>query len=178
MDLRRAKNRIAARLLGMFPGLVDRWARGRRFAQEGAEEGAGEADPWALLPKPLARCRIALVTTGGVHLRSQPPFDMRNPDGDPTFREIPAGTPRGNLVITHDYYDHRDADRDLNVILPLDRLEELAREGRVAGPAPLHLGFMGHVDGPLVERLIRETAPAAARRLAEAGADAVLLAPA
>ena len=172
MALRRGLNQLVARLLTRFPGLVDRWAKGRSFAPV-----AGDG-PWAPLAKPLARCKVALVTTGGVHLKSQPPFDMANPDGDPTFREIPLGAPRGEIVITHDYYDHRSADRDLNVIFPLDRLEELAREGRIGGLAPLHLGFMGHVDGPLVGRLVNETAPAAARRLAETGADAVLLTPA
>ncbi|MBI4251053.1 MAG: hypothetical protein HY618_01205 [Candidatus Tectomicrobia bacterium] len=172
MVLRRAKNRLIARALGLFPSLVDRWARGRSFAPAAGDE------PWAALAKPLAGCRLALVTTGGVHLKSQAPFDMAEKDGDPTFREIPSGAPRGELVITHDYYDHRDADRDINVVFPLDRLAELAAGGRIQGPAPLHLGFMGHVDGPLAGRLVRETAPAAARRLAETGADAVLLTPA
>ncbi len=162
MGIRALGDQLAARLLGRYPVLVRKWAAGRRFT-------AG--DPRTPLGKPLAECRVAIVTTSGVHLRDQPPFDMKNPNGDPTFREIPDKSPRGDLTITHNYYDHRSADRDINVVFPLDRLGELAGEGRIAGRASLHLGFMGHIDGPLVDRLIEETAPEAARRLiaAEAG---------
>ena len=173
MGIRGLKDRLVARFLTRYPALVRRWAEGRKFT-------AGDAlgDPWADLDKPLAECRVAIVTTGGVHLRAQLSFDMKSPNGDPTFREIPDGSPRGDLTITHNYYDHRSADRDINVIFPLDRLGELAGEGRIAGRAPLHLGFMGHIDGPLVDRLVKETAPEAARRLIAAGADCVLLTPA
>lgn len=173
MSLREVKDKLIARLLTRYPALVRRWAGGREFVPRGGEE-----NPWTPLKKPLAECRVALVTTGGVHLKRQPPFDMKNPNGDPTFREVPDNVPRDEITITHNYYDHRSADRDINVVFPLDRLADLAAEGRIAGPAPLHLGFMGHIDGPLVERLIEEVAPEAARRLMAAGADCVLLTPA
>jgi D-proline reductase (dithiol) PrdB len=63
-------------------------------------------------------------------------------------------------------------------VFPLDRLADLAAEGWIAGSASLHLGFMGHIDGPMIEKLIEEVAPEAARRLIAAGADCVLLTPA
>jgi D-proline reductase (dithiol) PrdB len=91
---------------------------------------------------------------------------------------IPADAPRAALTITHRYYDHRAADRDLNVVLPLDRLRELAAEGRVGGLAPRAYGFMGHVDGRHVSTLIERTAPEVAQHLAADGADAVVLTPA
>lgn len=172
VKLRRFKDRFIARVLTRFPGLVWWWAAGRNFQANNLR------DPWADLRKPLVDCRVAIVTTAGVHLRDQTPFDMENPDGDPTFREIPGLPERDDLFITHDYYDHRDADEDINVVFPIDRLNDVAAEGRIAGPAPLHLGFMGHIDGPLVETLLHETAPAAARRLQEAEVDCVLLTPA
>lgn len=172
MSLRRWKDRMAARLLTRYPALVRRWAGARDFSGD-----AGET-PWAPLEKPLRACRVGLVTTGGVHLRTQRPFDMENPDGDPTFREIPAGARRDDLMITHDYYDHRDADADLNIVFPHERIQELAAEGVIGGAASAHLSFMGHIDNDLVARLVEETAPAGARRLRAAGADAVLLAPA
>ena len=82
------------------------------------------------------------------------------------------------VMITHNYYDRRSVVRDLNVVFPLDRLTELAGEGRIAGRSPLHLGFMGHIDGPMVDKLIKKTAPVAARLLVEVGTDCVLLTPA
>jgi D-proline reductase (dithiol) PrdB len=127
---------------------------------------------------PLAQCRVALLTTAGVHLRSDPPFDMTDPDGDPTFRVIPAHAARADVTITHAYYDHAAADRDLNVVLPLDRARELADEGRIAGVAPRVYGFMGHIDGAHLRTLVDRSAPDVAARLVDDGADAVVLTPA
>ncbi len=169
---------MVARLLTRYPHLVRRWAKGRDFSLESESLAGAESTPWTRLAKPVRECRIGLVTTGGVHLKEQHPFDMDNPDGDPTFREIPAGAARDTLMITHDYYDHRGADEDLNVVFPHERLAKLAEEGVIGGVSSAHLSFMGHIDGELLERLIEETAPAAARRLLEAGAEGVLLAPA
>jgi D-proline reductase (dithiol) PrdB len=103
---------------------------------------------------------------------------MQNPLGDPDFRDIPATVTPELLTITHDYYDHRDADRDVNIVFPLERLRELAAQGKVGEVAPVHLGFMGHIDGDFVHILRQHTAPAAAALLVENQVDVVLLFPA
>lgn len=121
---------------------------------------------------------MALVSTAGVHLRTQVPFDMENPLGDPSFRDIPASVSAEELTITHDYYDHRDADRDINIVFPWQRLRELARQGLVGAVSPLHIGFMGHIDGELVATLLEQTAPDAARLLVQNQVDVALLFPA
>jgi D-proline reductase (dithiol) PrdB len=126
----------------------------------------------------VAEAVVALVTTAGVHRRADPPFDMDDADGDPSFRVVPIDTPRAELTITHKYYDHSAADRDLNVVLPVDRLRELAAEGHVGGVAPRMYSFMGHVDGAHLRRLMDATAPEVARRLGADGAEAVVLTPA
>lgn len=169
--MKRLKNRLVARVLTRFPGLFERSVE----KVEGAVE-AGEV-PWTPLDKPLAECTLAVVTTAGVHLRSQEPFDMEDPDGDATFRELPTDTPRDDYTITHDYYDHADADRDINIVLPVDRLGELAASGRIKGTAPFNYSFMGHIDGAHLERLREETAPEVARRLADSGVDVAILTP-
>jgi D-proline reductase (dithiol) PrdB len=64
-------------------------------------------------------------TTGGVHLRSDPPFDVDNPHADWSFREIPTDADTADLAITHTHYNHVDADRDVNCMFPLDRLREI-----------------------------------------------------
>jgi D-proline reductase (dithiol) PrdB len=169
--LRDLSNRVAVQLFKRVPWLGERWARRHRFVESSAV-------PWAPLRTPLERATVALVTTAGVHLAADPPFDMDDPDGDPTFRVIPAGAPRAAITITHKYYDHAAADRDLNVVLPVDRLRELAEERRIGAVAPRIYGFMGHVDGRHLATLMERTAPDVAARLVADGADAVFLTPA
>ena len=169
--LLRLKNRGLAVLATAFPSLGERFAAGYR-----AERQEGGI-PWTPVGKPLAAATVALVTTAGVHLRNQPPYDMRDHDGDPSFRELDLTLPLDSLMITHDYYDHTDADRDLNVVFPVERLRELAAAGEIAGVARFAYGFMGHITGPHLETLKRRTGPEVAARLKKARVDAVLLAP-
>lgn len=107
------------------------------------------------LTKPLAECVVALCTAGGVHLKSQPPFVLA---GDHTFREIPATTPSSELMVSHGGFDNSDVTRDINAMLPLDRLRELAAEGCIGRIAPTLIGFMG--GGGDVDRFRTETGPA------------------
>jgi D-proline reductase (dithiol) PrdB len=164
-------NRVAVQLFKRLPWMAERWARRHRFVE-------AETVPWAPLRKPVRDSVVALVTTAGVHLRSDPPFDMDDADGDASFRVIPSNVGPADLVITHRYYDHSAADRDPNVVLPLDRLRELHAGGRVGGVAPRSYGFMGHIDGRHLATLVHVTAPEVARRLRDDGADAVVLTPA
>lgn len=166
----RWKNRLLAKVYTAFPALASRWGR--------KSVSAGGAVPWTVPRRPLAEAAVALVTTGGVHLRSQPPFDMVDPDGDPTWREVPIAADRSDLTITHDYYDHHDAERDLNLVSPAERLREMAERGVIGALHPIVVSFMGHIDGRHVETLRAKTAPEAARRLAAAGVDYALLVPA
>jgi D-proline reductase (dithiol) PrdB len=164
-------NQVAVQLFKRLPWLADVWARRRGFVES-------TSVPWTPLRKPVRESVVALVTTAGVHLRSDAPFDMADPDGDPSFRVVPVETPRAQVKITHKYYDHRAADRDLNVVLPVDRLGELVSAGRVGAVAPRIYSFMGHVDGAHVRTLMEATAPEVARRLRGDGAEAVVLTPA
>ena len=134
--------------------------------------------PWTPLGKPLRRCKLALVTTAGVHHLRQPPFDMSDKSGDPSFRVLDNATIENDYTITHDYYDHRDARQDLNIVFPLARLREMKMAGCIGALARKHFGFMGHIDGPHVRTLVNETAPRVAHLLQKEGVDAVLLTPA
>lgn len=171
----RQSNRWLARLITRFPKLGEQWAE--RFGAA-TPETVGAAIPWTPLRRPLRDCRVALVSTAGVHLRTQAPFDMNDADGDPSYREIPATADEAALTITHDYYDHRDADRDINVVWPIDRLRELAAGAEIGALAAPHFSFMGHIDKHHIATLTQRTAPAVAARLRDDGVDAVLLAPA
>lgn len=172
MSLQRLKHRLIARLATRFPALAERLVAGYQA------QASDQAIPWTRAAKPLSQCKLALVTTAGVHHRAQPPFDMQGAQGDASYRELDGATIESDFAITHDYYDHRDAERDLNLVLPLARLRELVAEGKVGRLAERHFGFMGHIDGPHIATLTQQTAPEVAARLKADGVDVVLLTPA
>lgn len=169
--LRDLKNAILVQAFKRLPWLAERWARHHQFIE-------GKDISWAPLRKPLRESSIAMVTTAGVHLKSQTAFNMEDPDGDATFRAFRSDVSTADLTITHKYYDHSAADRDINVVLPIDRLRELRDEGVIGGIAPTLYSFMGHIDGPHLKILMEETAPQVAQLLVQDEADAVFLTPA
>jgi D-proline reductase (dithiol) PrdB len=133
--------------------------------------------PWSPLSKPLAECRLALVSSAGFVLPAQKGFDSAPPGGDYSFREIPSDTAVSSLVDCHrsDAFDHAAMRRDPNLAFPIDRVRELAQRGRVGSVAPRHISFMGSISAP--GRLVRDTAPEAARRLVADQVDVALLVP-
>ncbi len=145
-----------------------------KFARIEEEKGV----PWTPIRKQLRECRVCLITTGGIHLQNDKPFNMEDPQGDATYRTIPSDARAADLTITHNYYDHRDADRDFNILLPLDRLRELAQTGFVGGLTPSHYSFMGHIDGPHLANLKIRVLPQLLADLATEEPDFVFLTPA
>ena len=133
--------------------------------------------PVATLHKPLAAAKVALVTTAGLVVPGEAPFDAAVRGGDVSFRVIPEGTQVSALEEHHrsDSFDHSGIERDRNLALPLDRLRELAAEGAIGSVAPRHLSFMGSITAP--GRLVRDSAPRAADLLLEDGVDVALLFP-
>jgi D-proline reductase (dithiol) PrdB len=171
MSIKTRKDRILGKLFTRFPTLVERWAKSHDFV-------VNVDIPWTALRKDPRDSRVALVTTAGVHMQSQPAYDMEDKEGDPTFREIPVGTRIEDLMITHNYYDHRDADQDINVVFPIERLKEFEAGGMIGGVAPRHFSFMGHIVGRHIETLVNRTGPEVAKRLKADGVDIVFLTPA
>lgn len=137
--------------------------------------GWAAAVPFTPLARPLAEARVALVTSCGVHLRADPPFETRATHADASFRALPGDVRAADVAITHGHYDEADARADLNVVFPIDRLRELAAAGAIGSVAAWHYGFMGSIPRPA--RLVRETAPEVARRLKADAVDVVLLTP-
>jgi len=133
--------------------------------------------PGAALKMPLAKARVAVVTTAAFYRPDQPPFDTSIRGGDYSYRVIAADTDPGTLRIAHrsDAFDIRGIASDTNLALPLDRLKSLVDEGIIGSLTLRHFSFMGSIAAP--GRLIARTAPEVARMLREDAADAVLLTP-
>lgn len=126
--------------------------------------------PYTPLWKPLNGMKFALVTTAGVHLKSQEPFNL---EGDESYRLLPGDMQAADLMVTHPSYDHADADQDINCVFPIDRLRELVTAGVIGGVANKHIGYMGYSNR--LKKVYEETVPAMARELERSNADGVIL---
>jgi len=134
--------------------------------------------PWTKLKKPIRDCKIVLISTGGVILKTDKKFNMIDPSGDSTFRRIPNNVSRKDLIISNKFYDHRDADKDPNLVLPFEVLRELQEEG-IVGPSNIyHYSFMGHIKEPHLTSLTNKSAIEVANEIAEQKVDIALLVPA
>ncbi len=137
--------------------------------------------PWTPLGKPLAETTFALMTSAGISVKSDPPFDMarerREPTwGDPTFRAIPREAGEADIAVNHLHITTDFIKQDLNVILPLARFRELERDGRIGRLAPTSYSYYGYQPDPTV--LLSEAMPQVAERMRAEGVEAVLLTPA
>ena len=136
-----------------------------------------DTTPWVKLTKPLSECRVALVTSAGLHLRDDKPFSRDDPGGESTYRVIPSDCDPVDVVQSHFSigFDHTGIYRDLNVTFPVDRLRELAEGGEIGSLSADFYSFMGALRDP--SKVIEETGPEVAGRLKADGVDVVFLTP-
>ncbi len=120
-------------------------------------------------PVPAKERRIAIVSTAAVSKRGDKPFSWLARD----YRAF--GKDERDLVMTHVAveYDRTAWQQDLNTILPLDRLDEMAKDGEIGSVADEHYSFMGAADPLDMEKAARELAG----RMKQEAVNTVLLIP-
>jgi len=110
--------------------------------------------PWTPLERPLAQCRVALASSGGVYVDGQEPFGL---DDDTSIRVVPADIDTSRLRVAHFGYPMGDARSDPNCVFPIDRMRELAAAGVIGSLARSALTFMGGIYSQ--RRVIEELVP-------------------
>jgi hypothetical protein len=154
----------------------------RKIISDGIPEEPGYTDiPWTPPSKKLSEAKVALLSTAGLSMKGDPPFDMererREPLwGDPSWRRLRADVTSAGVEVNHLHIKTDYIEQDLNVALPLDRLGELVAEDAVGSMADTHystMGFQG-ADTSVVEN---QSAPEIAESLLAEGVDLLLLAP-
>lgn len=122
-------------------------------------------------PRPLSERRIAMVSTAGLHRRDDRPF--LGVTGE--YRVIPGNTEACELVMSHvsTSYDRTGFQQDLNVILPVDRLQEKAEDGVIGSVADYHYAVVGAASPEELEPTARQIAGL----LKKDNVDSVLLLP-
>lgn len=137
--------------------------------------------PWTPLSKSLSDCTVAIISTGGIALKTDRPFDqegeLKNPWwGDPSYRVIPQTARTEDIRVYHQHIDPSLAEQDLNCLLPIERLHELVEMKNVGRAASSHYSIMGYILDP--EELLKETVPAIIEHLRAETVDIVVLVPA
>ena len=129
-------------------------------------------NPAWVTPTPLNQAKVAIVTSAAIHR----PDDDRFSQGDTSYRLIEREA--RDLVLGHwsPNFDRTGFTLDLNVVYPIDRLEELAEQGVIGSVAERHVSFAGNQPDD-VGTIRMDTGPAAAAELKADGVDVVLLTP-
>ncbi len=130
-----------------------------------------DTQPWVGGP-PLSKRRVAIVTTAGLILRNDRPFQM---GPDDYYRVIPGDVQSNDLVMSHmaASFDRTGFQRDCNVVFPIERLREMESEGIIGSVADFHYSFNSIRAQPDDPEPVREIAGL----LKKDNVDAVLLFP-
>ncbi|SRR6266568_133195 len=117
----------------------------------------------------LEDASVCLVSTAAVRTKDDTPFQT---EGDATWRVISAEAEAKDLRYDDTHYDHACVDRDMNCVFPIDRVRELAREGRVGGLTARHFS-LGYSQA--LRELREKTIPALVREIDRERPGVVLL---
>jgi len=151
-----------------------------------SKQVVNEDTPRTMLAKPLAECRIMLISSAGFakeddvpHGPGETPVEQAMAwrdyfESHPTYRTIPKDYPRDKIKIQHPSYDQTAVRRDINVLYPLDRFQELEDEGVIGELAPVNLSYMGLTSNRRVEQ---ELVPSLVAEIRKQEIDAAFLVP-
>ena len=131
-----------------------------------------ETTAFTVPTKPLSESTVAIVTSAALHRQDDEGFTP----ADTRFKTIDRAD--RDLVLGHwsPNFDRSGFQLDLNVVYPIDRLEEFAAEGVIGRVADTHYSFAGN-QPDTVSEIRLDTGPACAQQLLAAGVDVVVLTP-
>ena len=145
------------------------------------DEPFGGDIPWTPLQKPVSETTFVLMTSAGISMKIDPPFDVerekREPAwGDPSSRQIPASAGEKDIDVNHLHINTDYIKQDINVMLPLKRFQEFEKEGIIGRLAPTCYSYYGYQMDPA--ELLEQTMPEVADQMQAENVEAVLLTPA
>lgn len=122
----------------------------------------------------LSEAKVAIVTTAG--LRHNGDVSVWSPQ-DASFTVLPSSMRDMQLSHFSPNFDRTGFAADLNVVYPIDRLDEMAAAGEIGSVAEQHISFMGAQFDATYSTILLDSGPAAAKVLIDQDVDVVLLTP-
>jgi hypothetical protein len=137
--------------------------------------------PWTPMVRPLNQTTFALVTSAGISLKKDPPFDMEREKreaiwGDRSYRAIPRETTGRDIDVNHLHINTNYIKQDINVILPLVRMAEFEQEKIIGHLAPTSYSFYGFQWQST--DFLKEAIEPISKKMKLEGVEAVLVTPA
>lgn len=122
-------------------------------------------------PPPLSKATVAILTSASLRHPEQPDFGP----ADTSFRVLDSA--RRDYILGHwsQDVDQTGFGIDYNVVFPIDRLEDMANDGRIGKVSDVHLAYAGNQFD--VAGIRMDSGPEGAKLLRDAGVDVVLLTP-
>jgi D-proline reductase (dithiol) PrdB len=167
-----------------FREKYEAWIREARALLEAHQYGvafktypfpAFDQTPWTPFAIPLTTARLGVVTTAGLYRRGIDPLFADTAEGDPRVLAFPSGVDVKALDVAHSHIPEDLVREDVNVVLPLDHLRSLVREGRLGALAPRIFSLVGYRTR--ADEVAQETAAAIAAAMAEDGVTLGLVVP-
>ena len=128
-------------------------------------------NPAFVIPKPLSDSKVAIVTSASLHHEDDDDFAP----SDTGYRVLEKD--RRDIVVGHwsPNFDASGVSADLNVVFPIDRLQELEKKGVIGEVSEVHIAVAGNQFDLSGIRL--DGGPSAAALLNKHEVDVVLLTP-
>ncbi len=135
---------------------------------------------WTGLKKPLADSTVALISSAGLALKTDVPFDQEGEKehpwwGDPSFRVIPKNTTAEEIALYHLHINPGLVDQDINTLFPLDILRDAEQGGVIKNAAAHHYSYMGYLLRP--QEMLENSVPEMVKIMKADQVDAVILVP-
>ena len=125
-------------------------------------------------PPALKDARVAIVTSaaltqkGGISTWTGDDFHFETLPNEARDLELGHLSPN---------FDRAGFHADINVVYPIDRLQELADQGVIGSVANFHYAFAGNQHSDTLSELRLDTGPACASKMLADGVNIVLLTP-
>lgn len=104
--------------------------------------------PWTPFDGRLIESKIAIISIAGAYLSDQKPFTNRETENDYKCREIPLSYNHADLHFFATDWDPSEVQADINVILPIDRLVLLQKEGMIGKIHETIISIAGFTKSP------------------------------
>ena len=132
------------------------------------------SEPAFTVPPDLQKARVAIVTSAALN-RTGAVSQWTGDDYH--FETIPNEARDLELGHLSPNFDRAGFHADINVVFPVDRLQELEEQGVIGGVANHHYAFAGNQHSDTLSELRLDSGPACAQKMLEDDVQIVLLTP-